>query len=284
MRLLTTSNLELVEFRPHEIPPYAILSHTWEKHEVLLQDMVNQSAQKKPSFAKVRSAVHQARKGGLGYVWVDNCCIDKSSSAELSESLNSMYAWYQNAAICYAYLSDVTADIDVTDSDSEFARSLWFTRGFTLQELLAPAQVVFFSRDWIAIGSKIELQESLSTITGISVQYLCHQEPIFSACIAERMSWAAKRQTSRPEDVAYCLLGIFNVNMPHFFMVREKRRHSFVCKKKSCDSRTTIQSLPGERTHRLTPFTASSPQHLDDLPYHRIFSLMKTGRCCLPTQ
>jgi hypothetical protein len=223
MRLLTTSNLELVEFRPHEIPPYAVLSHTWGKHEVLLQDMVNQSAQRKPSFAKVRSAVHQARKDGLEYVWVDNCCIDKSSSAELSESLNSMYAWYQNAAICYAYLSDVTADIDVTDSDSEFARSLWFTRGFTLQELLAPAQVVFFSRDWIAIGSKIELQESLSTITGISVQYLCHQEPIFSACIAERMSWAAKRQTSRPEDVAYCLLGIFNVNMPLLYGEGEEK-------------------------------------------------------------
>ncbi|GKZ37955.1 hypothetical protein AbraIFM66950_009818 [Aspergillus brasiliensis] len=215
MRLLKVSDLKLVEFMSDTIPPYAILSHTWvHGQEVIFEDMLSGTAEKKPGFTKLKKTAEQAADDGFEYVWIDNCCIDKRSSAELSEALNSMYAWYQAASICYAYLSDVPTDVRIQDGDSEFARCRWFTRGFTLQELLAPREVVFFSSEWKAIGRKTELYEVLSTITGIGIQYLSQEVPLSSASIASRMSWAAKRNTSRPEDVAYCLLGIFNIHMP----------------------------------------------------------------------
>ncbi|XRM45065.1 hypothetical protein ABZX51_008169 [Aspergillus tubingensis] len=215
MRLLRVSDLKLVEFMSDNIPPYAILSHTWvHDQEVIFEDMLSGTAENKPCFTKLKKTAEQAVTDGFEYVWIDNCCIDKRSSAELSEALNSMYAWYQAASICYAYLSDVPTDVRIHDRDSEFARCRWFTRGFTLQELLAPREVVFFSSEWKAIGRKTELYEVLSTITGIGIQYLSQEVPLSSASIASRMSWAAKRNTSRPEDVAYCLLGIFNIHMP----------------------------------------------------------------------
>ncbi|GKZ18122.1 hypothetical protein AbraIFM66951_004592 [Aspergillus brasiliensis] len=215
MRLLRVSDLKLVEFMSDTIPPYAILSHTWcHDQEVIFEDMLSGTAENKPCFTKLKKTAEQAATDGFEYVWIDNCCIDKRSSAELSEALNSMYAWYQAASICYAYLSDVPTDVRIQERDSEFARCRWSTRGFTLQELLAPREVVFFSSEWKVIGRKSELYEVLSTITGIGVQYLSQEVPLSSASIASRMSWAAKRNTSRPEDVAYCLLGIFNIHMP----------------------------------------------------------------------
>ncbi|OJJ70456.1 hypothetical protein ASPBRDRAFT_83066, partial [Aspergillus brasiliensis CBS 101740] len=215
MRLLRVSDLKLVEFMSDTIPPYAILSHTWvHDQEVIFEDMLSGTAENKPCFTKLKKTAEQAATDGFEYVWIDNCCIDKRSSAELSEALNSMYAWYQAASICYAYLSDVPTDVRIQDADSEFARCRWFTRGFTLQELLAPREVVFFSSEWKVIGRKTELYEVLSTITGIGIQYLSQEALLSSASIASRMSWAANRNTSRPEDVAYCLLGIFNIHMP----------------------------------------------------------------------
>ncbi|PWY95174.1 HET-domain-containing protein, partial [Aspergillus sclerotioniger CBS 115572] len=222
MRLLQVSDLKLLDFLPDSIPPYAILSHTWGKDEVLFEDILHHTAINKSSYVKVEGAAKQASANNLEYVWIDNCCIDKSSSAELSEALNSMFAWYENATVCYAYLSDVPTNVNVNDPGSEFTRSRWFTRGFTLQELLAPKEVIFFSSNWEVIGKKTELYEILSTITGIGVQYLRHKAPLSSASIANRMSWVANRETSRPEDIAYCLLGIFNINMPLLYGERDR--------------------------------------------------------------
>lgn len=218
MRLLEVSSSKLREFPADRIPQYAILSHTWGDEEVLFEDISHgREYTKQASYRKMKFALEQSMRDGLEYLWIDNCCIDKTSSAELSEAINSMYAWYANAEVCYAYLSDVSADRPCDGGiNSQFACSRWFTRGWTLQELLAPEKVIFFSQDWQEIGTKDELAEILSAITHIDEEYLLRGDDfgLSSASIAKRMSWAADRQTTRPEDIAYCLMGIFSVNMP----------------------------------------------------------------------
>ena len=218
MRLLVaesirTSRLECVDFNPAEIEPYAILSHTWTKDEVLLADIVNGTAANRGAYDKVRFACEQALSDGFAYVWVDTCCIDKTSSAELSEAINSMFAWYRSAAVCYAYLSDLFSRRE--GGVQNLAQCRWFTRGFTLQELIAPAHVVFYAGDeWMPIGDKTSLSKDLAQITKISEEILTGARPFETASVANRMGWASKRMTTRPEDIAYCLMGIFNVNMP----------------------------------------------------------------------
>ncbi|KAJ5836566.1 HET-domain-containing protein [Penicillium robsamsonii] len=208
MRLLEATTLRLLDFTPDKIPPYAILSHTWEEGEVLFEDIGKGTALTKSGYKKVEYTAQQALRDGLEYIWVDTCCINKESSAELSECLNSMFRWYQQAQVCYVYLADMDEDVN------QMASCRWFTRGFTLQELIAPGNVVFFSRNWVRLGSKMDLCDAISDITGIGVEYLCQYRELECASIAQRMSWAANRQTSRPEDISYCLLGIFSVNMP----------------------------------------------------------------------
>lgn len=208
--------LELIEEFGQAIPEYAILSHTWENDEVTYQHVINGTAQKHDAYPKVLSAIRQAVSDGLRYLWVDSCCIDKSSSAELSEALNSMYAWYQQARKCYAILEDVPEKTS-PNFRSSFMSSRWFTRGWTLQELLAPDNVYFFGRDplgnWTPIGDRITLQDLISVTTTIDVHYLVGRLNVHQASVARRMSWAAKRRTKREEDIAYCLLGLFQVNM-----------------------------------------------------------------------
>lgn len=208
MRLLRVDapELELVEFQA-DAPPYAILSHRWEAEEVLYADIETRAIQK-AGLDKIHGALEQARRDGLEYLWVDTCCIDKTNSTELSEAINSMYRCYGEAKICYAYLSDIEG------ANEEMAGSQWFTRGWTLQELLAPKDLLFFSRDWSPMGTKAELAIILCLITGIDNKILGGSSPITSASIAQRMSWVSKRTTTRTEDIAYCLLGIFDVNMP----------------------------------------------------------------------
>lgn len=227
MRLLRTRSLELVEFTPDRIPPYAILSHTWGEEEVLFTNMQNCTGKTRSAWSKVQGACAQARADGFDYIWIDTCCIDKSSSAELSEAINSMFTWYANAEVCYAYLSDVTMSEGHSGAEvntAEFEQSRWFTRGWTLQELLAPSEVVFFSRDWVHFGERSSLANWLMDITRIDeavlrnkVRLLERSRPLFQRSIAQRMSWAARRQTTRPEDMAYCLMGIFSVNMPMLY-------------------------------------------------------------------
>ena len=212
MRLLNTKTLQLHEFHSN-FPLYAILSHTWvDGEEVAFEDMETPDREEKAGFRKIKRCCSQAASDGFEFVWVDTCCIDKRSSTELSEAINSMYKWYENAQICYAYLPDVK---DREHPESEFAKSRWFTRGWTLQELVAPSDVVFFGgEDWFKIGTKASLRDAISRITKIDTSILKCSQDVFKASIAQRMSWASKRKTTRPEDIAYCLLGIFKVNMP----------------------------------------------------------------------
>jgi len=203
MRLLNVTTFELHEFSGQNIPAYAILSHRWEELEILFQDMAAGRARTMKGFAKIEGCCNQAKEDDIDFVWIDTCCIDKTSSAELSEAINSMYRWYQNAQVCYAYLSDVKEG-----HHEQFSESKWFTRGWTLQELLAPSFVVFYDCSWNEIGTKGSLKDIITVRTGISSLF-----DIDKACVAEKMSWASGRVTTRLEDTAYCLMGLFGVHM-----------------------------------------------------------------------
>ena len=210
MRLLHTFTLKLHEFYDAQIPSYVIISHTWGNEEVTLQDLEKEESKSRAEYAKITGCCALARSSGWEWLWIDTCCIDKTSSADLSEAINSMYRWYRNSQICYAYLTDCFLQSDGI-SDADFCQSRWFTRGWTLQELLAPRTVIFYDRDWREIGTKSSLAPQISRVTGISSQDM--NDPR-RANIAAKMSWASKRQTSRVEDMAYCLLGIFDLTMP----------------------------------------------------------------------
>lgn len=208
MRLLHTTNLTVEEFIDENTPRYAILSHTWEDGEITLQDIETGRAEGKEGYTKVKDCCTYARdKDRFAYVWIDTCCIDKTSSAELSEAINSMYRWYQEADICYAFLADVSLE-------GSMAESKWFTRGWTLQELIAPTHLLFLNRAWKELGSKSTLSDEVAHRTGIPVNVLKGIVDIETVSIAQRMSWASSRRTTRPEDQAYCLMGLFGINMP----------------------------------------------------------------------
>ncbi|KAE8149315.1 heterokaryon incompatibility protein-domain-containing protein [Aspergillus avenaceus] len=211
MRLINVENLELEEFVDDEIPPYAILSHRWRDGEILFKDMQSETKVTKAGYRKIKQCCDRAKSDKLQYLWVDTCCIDKSSNDELTESINSTYEWYQNAAVCYVYLFDVH-DADLTD-DSNFRNSAWFTRGWTLQELIAPSDVEFYNSSWLQLGTKAGLGELISEITNIDLVVLKGSDPK-NFSVGKRMSWASERMTTRKEDMAYCLLGLFGVNMP----------------------------------------------------------------------
>ncbi|KAI1805154.1 HET-domain-containing protein [Daldinia bambusicola] len=239
MRLLHVHTRKLEEFNGESIPAYAILSHTWWKHEITFQDLSKWGHKILDGYTKIEGCCQQAARDGLNYVWIDTCCIDKSSSAELSEGINSMFQWYKRSTVCYVYLADVSAEDDPFDVFSDFRQSRWFTRGWTLQELLAPMELVFFDKIWneVKIGrlvralhtsrspntnalpsqekylNRLGLLTLLSDITNIPKKALDTGD--FSKfCAAARLSWAAKRKTTRIEDVAYSLLGLLEVNMP----------------------------------------------------------------------
>jgi hypothetical protein len=223
MRLLEDvghGKLKLVEKHDNDIPRYAILSHTWgaDGDEVTFRDLMKGTGRNKIGYQKIEFCRAQAAHDGLQHFWVDTCCIDKSSSAELSEAINSMFRWYQNADICYVYLSDVSTlegtnvRLSPTAWEATFRDSRWFTRGWTLQELIAPSSVEFFSRERSRLGSKTSLEEIIHQITGIAVEAL-HGSPLAGFTVEERLAWAKHRQTKRQEDKAYSLLGIFNIDM-----------------------------------------------------------------------
>ncbi|KAK0750496.1 heterokaryon incompatibility protein-domain-containing protein [Schizothecium vesticola] len=264
MRLLHTGTLEFETFFG-DLPLYAILSHTWGVDEVLYEDARHGGEElrrcKKAALSKVLMAAQIAQREKLDYIWIDTCCIDKSSSAELSDAINSMFKWYECAFVCYSYLSDY---VDSEGQNREkLEKSRWFSRGWTLQELIAPIEVEFYDATWTVFGSRHGLSEEISRITGIDKPLLqrkhsfrpafCrhgdNESSILRSCpdcraaliqraqrkgvsskgviregeiprllggygISSRMSWAARRSTTRAEDIAYCLLGIFDVNMP----------------------------------------------------------------------
>ncbi|KAI0442909.1 hypothetical protein F4803DRAFT_550628 [Xylaria telfairii] len=203
------------------VPRYAILSHTWGTDEVTYEDLINKTGLQKRGYRKIRFCAKQAERDGLQHFWVDTCCIDKSSSAELTESINSMFRWYSDASKCYAYLEDVsgrTFSLDPIRAHGEdwrlqFQKSRWFTRGWTLQELIAPATVDFFSQMGVRLGSKESLEPLICEITGIPAQAL-RANQLHSYTMEEKMAWARTRETTQPEDMAYSLLGIFDIQMP----------------------------------------------------------------------
>ncbi|ORX99611.1 heterokaryon incompatibility protein-domain-containing protein [Clohesyomyces aquaticus] len=214
MRLLNTKTLQIVEFLGRNIPEYVILSHTWGDEEVIFQDVQQSKVSEKKGYAKIQGFCKKAAEDGFQYGWVDTCCIDKTSSAELSEAINSMYNWYKGSRICYAYLADFEMTVGgVGDHYRGFIASRWWSRGWTLQELLAPETVEFYDSNWNEVGTKLSLQDQIAEITGIDRRILGGADP-FGVNVAVRMSWAAQRETTRIEDQAYCLMGLFRVNMP----------------------------------------------------------------------
>ncbi|KAF3045290.1 hypothetical protein E8E11_006709 [Didymella keratinophila] len=177
MRLLSTNTdtLRLHEF-PTDIPEYVILSHTWlDEDEVQYDDVGKPEVQNMPGYNKLRAACLQVSADGFKWIWIDTCCINKNSSAELSEATNSMYTWYWNAEICYAYLVDVPSSDSHILAMSNFVKSRWWTRGWTLQELLAPAMVEFYDSDWKRIGTKSSLISSIKAVNNIEEQHLAQQ-------------------------------------------------------------------------------------------------------------
>lgn len=236
MRLINVKTRQLEEFNKLTVPKYAILSHTWDHdHEVTFQEMStsvadHHAAQHLPStnstgWQKIDMTCRKAAEDGLDYVWVDTCCIDKSSSAELSEAINSMFLWYARAAVCYVYLVDVLESPRQQDQqpqdgaslESSISASRWFTRSWTLQELLAPRRTRFFNQRWELCFEGKDAAPLLSSITGVGVDILQHRRSLSEVSVAQKMSWTAGRQATRAEDEAYSLLGIFEINMPMLY-------------------------------------------------------------------
>ncbi|KAI2631413.1 HET-domain-containing protein [Hypomontagnella submonticulosa] len=215
MRLIDTEAIELVQITEPAEYSYAILSHTWEDEEVSIQDFQYRDRREKmKGFDKIKWTCRLALEHGLRYAWVDTCCIDKTSSAELSEAINSMFMWYMTSAVCIVYLSDHPPQLSFED---HFPRSRWLKRGWTLQELIAPRTAEFYDAAWNFRGRKPELNSFLAHVTNIDEAVLHNSQTLFDVPVGRRMSWAARRQTTRVEDQAYCLLGIFGVNMPMIY-------------------------------------------------------------------
>ena len=224
MRLLKRTpdgNLQLDPVNDDHPPPYAILSHTWsEDQEVTYDELVAGTGKDKTGYDKILFCVERAAEDSIEYCWVDTCCIDKSSQQEVQTAINSMFRWYQGAAKCYAYLSDVQVSEEVSGAQAfpiswaqSFRQSRWFTRGWTLQELLAPAEVEFFSKEGKRLGSRISLEREVNEITKISIEALRGRR-LSELSIDERMSWAVERTTMFKEDKVYCLLGVFGIYLP----------------------------------------------------------------------
>ncbi|KAK3314282.1 heterokaryon incompatibility protein-domain-containing protein [Apodospora peruviana] len=193
---------------------YLILSHTWGDQEVTFQDMNHlKTAKKKKGFKKIKGICEINLHPDVKHVWVDTCCIDKTSSAELTESINSMFQWYKDASECVVYLEDLEPDKCIATME-QIRPCRWFTRGWTLQELIAPFDISIYDKSWNFRGTKRDTAESLSVITGIDQEVLLHQRELSTIAVARRMSWAAPRRTTRIEDRAYSLLGIFDIHMP----------------------------------------------------------------------
>jgi hypothetical protein len=259
LRLEHNGEFSLAEYFGKDVPPYAILSHTWgaDQEEVTFMNLTDGTGKSKAGYCKLTFCAKRAAHDGLQFFWVDTCCIDKSSSAELSEAINSMFEWYYLANKCYVYLSDVSTGSCVGKNLSSqqtwilaLRRSRWFTRGWTLQELLAPNTVEFFSAEGEPLGEKKSMVREIQEITGISARAL-QGSPLSEFSIDERMSWAKKRETKREEDAAYALLGIFGIHMP--LLYGERREKAFTRLRKE------IQESLKDESHAPPPALSLQP-------------------------
>ncbi|CAJ2505438.1 Uu.00g128320.m01.CDS01 [Anthostomella pinea] len=216
MWLIDVETMGLKWFMGNEwTPPYAILSHLWGPDESLFHDFVRETGRHKMGSQKILRCCQLAKRDSLNWLWVDTCCINKESSAELSETINTMFQWYEKAAVCYTYLPDVL-DIYETSNEDKFTDSRWFRRGWTLQELIAPQEVHFYDESWKYIASRSALADQIAKVTNVDVALLQERRGQVSSMlsnysVAQRLSWAANRETTREEDQAYSLLGIFGI-------------------------------------------------------------------------
>ena len=231
---------KVLEFRDDEATEYAILSHRWiDLTEVDYEEMVDlakmdrqeqSEIRRRLGYKKIIDTCKQAKRDGYEWVWIDTCCIDKRSSAELSEAINSMYRWYANAEVCYAYLHDVDGSSFPIHRDKKKyhksnGRPEWFSRGWTLQEMIAPRNLQFFNEHWRPIDDKKSLAGILNTITGVPEHILADGLEENRPCVAQIISWAATRTTTRVEDRAYSLMGLLDVNMPMLYGEGKKAFH-----------------------------------------------------------
>ncbi|KAH9910331.1 heterokaryon incompatibility protein-domain-containing protein [Epithele typhae] len=244
MWLLSTKTGRLTYYSSvHKAPKYAILSHVWRLPEEGGEDsfqlveayakkcdrkhLINRGTATPRDFLsdKVRRFLIGAAEAGLDFAWCDTCCIDKTSSAELSEAINSMFEYYARAHVCVAYLADVApvkgreyyGDQIIDSSSARIPSSKWFHRGWTLQELLAPQVVVFLASDWSRIGTKCDLAEFRFMTSVLPASILRCEQDLSDISVSVRLSWASQRQTTRWEDQAYCLFGLFGINMPTLY-------------------------------------------------------------------
>ncbi|KAI1452742.1 HET-domain-containing protein [Annulohypoxylon moriforme] len=303
MWLLHTSLLRLHHFIGQERPAYAILSHTWGNDEILFQDIQNRQDtgwKDIPGYDKLICSCLQAKRDGYQYIWIDTCCIDKTSSAELSEAINSMFQWYKSSAACYVFLEDVRAV-------SDLFKSRWFTRGWTLQELIAPETVRFYDHRWNLLGDRFGLAPEITHRTNIGLNVLtrnhlnngypweahthsnqkstcesCYcvittiEDSLKTVCVAEKMNWVSERETTRIEDIAYCLLGIFGVNMTLIYGegLNAFRRLQEEILKRSEDQSILTWCAFDESHDATSSFLASHPRqfklreyHIQDIPW-----------------
>ncbi|KAJ4299250.1 hypothetical protein N0V90_004494, partial [Kalmusia sp. IMI 367209] len=284
MRLLKIEDdgsLSLKLYAAEPAQKYAILSHTWgaDYEGVAFKDLREDTdkVKFKKGYRKLEFCSKQAVKDGLKYFWIDTCCIDETSSAELSEAINSMFQWYHTAAKCYVYLSDVsTTNANDDQVDTAFTNSRWFTRGWTLQELLAPTSVEFFSSECIRLGDRESLMSLITEVTEIPSIAL-KGNPLSQFSAAARKLWVKKRETTRKEDAAYCLLGIFNVSMSVIYGEGQDRAfrrlqreingfahdqsslHSFLREQLKRDHRSLVDKPPGLLYGNDIAITATGP-------------------------
>lgn len=253
LKRLPSGGFELVSVSSDNPPPYAILSHTWEEdQEVTYDELVVGVGKDKTGYAKILFCSERAAADGLECCWVDTCCINKSTNDELSTAINSMYRWYQRASKCYVYLSDVSVSDEIGDAEAfpitwqaALCRSRWFTRGWTLQELLAPASVDFFCKQGKRLGSRVSLEQEIHEITRIPIAALRGQ-PLCEFSIEERMGWVAGRSTLFNEDKVYCLLGIFGVFLPLIY--GEGEAYAMLRLKEEIQKRQEGRSTGGSRS------------------------------------
>ncbi|KAI8631383.1 heterokaryon incompatibility protein-domain-containing protein [Xylariaceae sp. FL1651] len=292
MWLINTTTLQLEEFASHPKGEYAILSHRWEEgNEVNFQHWKARKSIEQRGCHKIMKFVQKAAERGLRYAWADTCCINRESSEELSEAINAMFKYYENSAECYVYLSDLPPSTQVDQGLSahhtsgteqaiekargvSFAESEWFRRGWTLQELIAPRKVYFFDCDWQFYGTKKTLKHHIMDVTGISDLVIDGSSHIRDCSIACRMSWAANRETTRVEDMAYCLLGIFDIHLPLLYGEGEE---AFVRLQEKICTETTDMSLFAWKTLEPSDFYSSllaiSPANFRDSAQVALFDL-----------
>jgi len=295
MRLLNIHTFEFAEFEGDDLPPYKITSHRWTNDELTWRDVLKNKRLDSKGYIKVRGfcqfiiddneRLRQHIDNDLSaweWIWIDTACIDNRSSAEVSASINSMFSWYAWALECIAYLPDVPSLRLGEDAVMvAFRESEWFTRGWTLQELLVPRMVIFVNEDWVVIGHKCAycnysnpcmgtgplLNNVVAEITGIAQEILFDYQESAELRAEDKMDWMVKRTTTKVEDMAYCMLGIFDVNM-HLRYGEGGANAMERLERKIAGKETTTKTLPVANVNlrlRIAQTEEQIKQRMDDV-------------------